>query len=372
MNSDEVFDVVTKLSDGMKYKLLTNHQKPEVFPKTFQDGCNRRFKEEYYKDRSWLAYSSHLDAAFCVPCVLFARGTDRGSLQALVNVPFRRWSRISVIKEHAGKNYHKNAMVASKSFRATIDRPETQIANQLDNKRLRNIDRNRKMLTHIINAIVYLTKQGLALRGDKESTESKNKGNFLELIELLGKYEPELADHLKLHKRSSYVSPMSQNEFISVIGHECIRSSLVNEIIEANLFSIICDEASSGKQEFLSIIVRFLDKNNTIREEFLGFHPVLKCTGQILAEQIVEKLASLGIDIANCRGQGYDGAAAMSSDRCGVQAVIKEKAPVAAYVHCASHCLNLVIVHSCKLTAVGTMMEKISMVSLLCKTICML
>ena len=49
------------------------------------------------------------------------------------------------------------------------------------------------------------------------------------------------------------------------------------------------------------------------------------------------------IDCSYLVGQGYDGAAAMSGIYNGVQAVVKEKYPLATYVHCASHCLNLTI-----------------------------
>ncbi|KAH6927504.1 hypothetical protein HPB50_004915 [Hyalomma asiaticum] len=41
------------------------------------------------------------------------------------------------------------------------------------------------------------------------------------------------------------------------------------------------------------------------------------------------------------RGQGYDGAAAMSGAFNGVQALILEDFPTALYTHCSSHSLNL-------------------------------
>ena len=112
------------------------------------------------------------------------------------------------------------------------------------------------------------------------------------------------------------------------------------------MFAILADEAISGHREVLSLVVRYVSKDNTIKEQFIQFHPVGKCTGQILGQQIVDRLSQLGLDIKKCRGQGYDGAAAMSSDRCGVQSVIREIVPSAVYVHCASHCLSLVIVNS--------------------------
>ena len=42
-------------------------------------------------------------------------------------------------------------------------------------------------------------------------------------------------------------------------------------------------------------------------------------------------------------GQSYDGASAMSRCVNGVQTRILEKAPLAIYVHCTSHFLNLVL-----------------------------
>jgi len=43
------------------------------------------------------------------------------------------------------------------------------------------------------------------------------------------------------------------------------------------------------------------------------------------------------------RGQGYDGARNMSGKYCGVQARVKELYPLAMYIHCCNHVLNLVI-----------------------------
>ena len=46
-------------------------------------------------------------------------------------------------------------------------------------------------------------------------------------------------------------------------------------------------------------------------------------------------------------GQGYDGASTMSGKEKGVQAIVKESYPLAVYVHCSAHILNLVLVKSC-------------------------
>jgi len=48
-----------------------------------------------------------------------------------------------------------------------------------------------------------------------------------------------------------------------------------------------------------------------------------------------------GLDIHQLVGQGYDGASAMSGVKNGVQKHVMDECPSAAYVHCASHSLNL-------------------------------
>lgn len=269
-----------------------------------------------------------------------------------------------MIKPHSAKPYHINAFIDAKSFISTIENPKRKIVNQLKEQQQQNIEKNRQILAHIVVAVVYLAKQGVALRGHDETKTSNNRGNFLELLEVLAQYADDLKAHLERWPKISYMSPRSQNELITVIAHEIIRAPIIAQIRRARFFSILCDEASSGHTEYLSIVIRYVDEGNCVNEQFVKFHPVGKCTGQLLGEQIVEQLASLGLAIENCRGQGYDGAAAMSSDRCGVQAVIREKSHAAAYVHCASHCLNLVIVHACQDPDIRNVNDKISAVNI--------
>ena len=45
-------------------------------------------------------------------------------------------------------------------------------------------------------------------------------------------------------------------------------------------------------------------------------------------------------------------------EHLGLQALIKEKAPLAIYTHCSGHCLNLVISHSCSLPTIRNVLDK--------------
>jgi len=137
-----------------------------------------------------------------------------------------------------------------------------------------------------------------------------------------------------------------------------IQASLVEEIKDARLYTIMVDEVTSNNTELMPLCVRFVDSELNIREELLQICTLPRITGHHIATAIKQVLLSLGIAIEGCRGQGYDGAANMSSETVGVQALIRQDAPKAVYTHCSGHCLNLVIAHSCSLPIVRNTLDK--------------
>ena len=66
------------------------------------------------------------------------------------------------------------------------------------------------------------------------------------------------------------------------------------------------------------------------------------------------------LDPSSIRGQAYDGASAMSSEKEGVQAKINEISPLAPLRHCYAHFLNLSIAATCKLSEVRSLIGLIN------------
>ena len=122
---------------------------------------------------------------------------------------------------------------------------------------------------------------------------------------------------------------------------------------------VMADEVTSHNVEQLAICCRFVDEKSDIREEFMSFLKLDRITGESIAKGILDFLRSQDIPIGDMRGQGYDGASNMASSRVGVQARIKQEAPLATYVHCSGHCLNLVITHSCSLPEVRNVIDRL-------------
>ncbi|KAK1893383.1 52 kDa repressor of the inhibitor of the protein kinase [Dissostichus eleginoides] len=66
--------------------------------------------------------------------------------------------------------------------------------------------------------------------------------------------------------------------------------------------------------EQLSICIRYINHVNgaEICEELLGFCPLAKQDAASITEAILSQLEKWGLEIDYLRGQGYDGASAMS------------------------------------------------------------
>ena len=98
----------------------------------------------------------------------------------------------------------------------------------------------------------------------------------------------------------------------------------------------------------MSEVIRYVhihQEECSIEESFIDFIESHQMFGVGLASEITEKLESDGLNLEDCRGQGYDNGSNMSGKYNGVQAVINNLNQLAKYVPCAAHTLNLVGLH---------------------------
>ena len=122
-------------------------------------------------------------------------------------------------------------------------------------------------------------RQGIALRGHRDdhtqvvSALHSNHGNFLALLQFRVEAGDQVLDnHMKTAQgNAQYTSKTIQNELISICGNS-ILETLLREIRDAALYSVIADEATdAANHEQLSISVRYVNKDGAPCERFLGF-----------------------------------------------------------------------------------------------------
>jgi len=142
--------------------------------------------------------------------------------------------------------------------------------------------------------------------------------------------------------QTNYLSHLTYEKFIMLMAVE-VQNKIVEEIISAQYFSISIDSTPDiGHIDQLSFIFRYVNSDGLPVESFLYFLENVGHKSQNMAEAVFSMLKKHNLDISYLRGQSYDNAKNMSGIYSGLQAKIKEVAPLAGFIPCSFHSLNLV------------------------------
>ena len=158
-----------------------------------------------------------------------------------------------------------------------------------------------------------------------------------------------------------------QNEIIACIA-KFVRMKIKDIVEKTKYFSIIADEVTDrySNNEVLLLCLRYLNIDRkigvpVIEKTFLDSNHIQgRPTGKVIGNH--KLLADHGFDVKDYRGQAYDAAAVMSSQTKGASSVIKNEQPLADWVHCRNHCINLAIAFACKNTSVTNFMDSLTSV----------
>ncbi|KAL4152797.1 hypothetical protein QTP88_000630 [Uroleucon formosanum] len=349
-------------------EILQQIWKPEnnfQFPVTVSCKKNLRFQFSWLSKFTWLAYSLKFDGAFCKFCVAFANneaGTNSQPLGALVKKPFCNWKHATEsFRNHSSLQYHLKCLSDTDNYLNIKKNPSLSIENQLDSSHAKQVMENRKNIIPIIEAILLCGQQNLSIRGHRDSGKievensepRENDGNFRNILKYRALGDANLKKFLESPGRIKYISPTSQNAIIDACN-SVLLSKIVNRVNKAKCFTVLVDEtADIAGIEQVSICARYVNRETcTLHEDFLQFVPTADLTGKGLSTLILDNLKHFGIETQYLRGQGFDGAAAMSGKYNGVQYHIKQAHPLAVYIHCSAHSLNLAVSSSCGIQSI--------------------
>jgi hypothetical protein len=102
--------------------------------------------------------------------------------------------------------------------------------------------------------------QSVAFRSRYESVGSTNRGNFLEILDMVVSYNEKIVEVIaRVPKNVSYTSPMIRKEIIHVFSTK-VKKTIREEIGDA-YFCIITDEArDESMKKQMTIVFRFVIK----------------------------------------------------------------------------------------------------------------
>nr|XP_017218827.1 PREDICTED: zinc finger MYM-type protein 1-like isoform X2 [Daucus carota subsp. sativus] len=350
-NNSEQHDVNRDLI-RRAYIDLGPYQPVQVYPFSGPEHHPRRFQKCWFQKFPWLEYSPEKDAAYCFYCFLFAKNPlGRCGSNTFTVKGFNTWRKVNNGKDcafrcHVGKGDGSNSAhnFAAKCYYNLKNQP-CHLEKIVEKQSAEEIKRNRMCLKTSIDAIKWLTFQACAFRGHDERCNSKNQGNFLEMLKLLASYSPEVEEIIldKAPKNAKYTSPKIKKELLHVFARKV--QSLIREEIDNAKYCLIVDESRDiSKREQMAIVVRFVDKNGYVRERFLDLVHVKDTTSLTLKTEICAILSHQNLSVQNIRGQGYDGASNMRGEWNGLQALFLKECPYAYYIHCLAHQLQLALV----------------------------
>ncbi|KAK5642822.1 hypothetical protein RI129_008989 [Pyrocoelia pectoralis] len=194
--------------------------------------------------RKWMIYSTSTNMLYCFCCRLFASTDD---LSKPFVSGYQKWWKLNPnIAIHESSHQHVSNLGKWKTLSVglknneTIDKVNADTING-EAKKWRNI------LHRLLDITLFLAQQNLAFRGHREDPSSENRGNFIELVKMMAKYDPVLSEHWsKLQEAAggsqrvpSYLSKGIQNEFLSILSNH-VKQKIIDDIKRSKYYMESC------------------------------------------------------------------------------------------------------------------------------------
>ena len=303
----------------------------------------RSFQRQWVDRWSWLHYEEDLDLAFCFTCFTDYQNNLLHSAHCLeptfISTEFSNWKDATANFSKQGSLCHKDSVLKTITLPATTSDVGEMLSSQLAKERLER----RKCLLNLLSNARFLSRQGLAFRGDVEESDS----NFMRLIYLRSEDNPKLVDWIH-QKTDKYTSHDMQNEMVKVMALRILREIAAN-LQSSSFFTVMVDETTDvSNVEQVVVCLRWVNEGFEIREEFVGLYEVASTGAEIIYTVITNVLMRLILSISKVRGQCYDGAATMSGAKSCVATRLSAAEPRAVFTHCYAHSLNLACVDTIK------------------------
>ena len=118
-----------------------------------------------------------------------------------------------IVSCHDNCKTHKEAMVSSHEYVKNTESGSTA-DNRMDAKTISN---NRHYLKTILEVLLVCSQQEIALQGHKESVNSLNRDNFLEIFKLVASHDEVVSERLMYGpKNALYTCPSIQNDLLKL------------------------------------------------------------------------------------------------------------------------------------------------------------
>nr|XP_042705388.1 uncharacterized protein LOC101937683 isoform X4 [Chrysemys picta bellii] len=116
---------------------------------------------------------------------------------------------------------------------------------------------NRSVMEQLIDIVLCLVKDGRPFRGHNEKADSFERDLFLNLVNMLQKYDPVMAKDVQQSPRNTtYLSNRIQNELIVAL-HNVVQQKIASSL-NGKMVSIIANDTTDcGHHEQMSVVMQY-------------------------------------------------------------------------------------------------------------------
>ena len=230
----------------------------------------RSFQPSWYDTYPWISYSVSKDTVFCVYCILCSR-LSKSNTYAYNG--YNNWKDAMAKKGFVSHN-NSAAHYQAKNIYMSMKHKKSPILEIMAPLNEADGIKNKNYALQLIKGVEYLAKCGLAFRGNNESKESHNKGNWLELIGYTANLSIEFKElYYSRPDNALYTSPEIVKELCDSYTQEIIKL-IINEI-ENRPFALCADEtADVGKKEMMAVMIRYVNRKGEVEERFVRMQHV--------------------------------------------------------------------------------------------------
>lgn len=224
----------------------------------------------------------------------------------------------------------------------------------------------REFLKSSFEVMILIGRQSFPFSSNAREDEMRsreewlfNPGNFQALLEnRINAGDEFLRRRFESAAVNEEYCPAVQQRQLLDVCEKCVREEILQQVRECRFFSIVTGELVDFPEgEHLPIFLRFVDQDNTLREEFIEF---LSFEGEevTVAERLESRLMKgWGLSMEHCRGQAYAGSGILGTKMKVITAQLKEKYPMAVITPTSTCALNVHLANGMSLTGVQVVMS---------------
>ena len=166
-----------------------------------------------------------MDAIYCLPCYLFSKKPiGRPGLDAFISRGFNNWKNEKdgmncPLIRHVGKDPNSPHKIAVK-YCEDLKNYSRHIDKLIEKQKSKELENNRLRLKTSIECARWLAFQACAFGGHDESFDSKNRGNFIELIKFTSTFYDKVASVVleNAPRNAKYTPPTIQKEILHILA----------------------------------------------------------------------------------------------------------------------------------------------------------